>query len=103
MAVAWSSEPADLGDWRAVAACRTSDPDLFFPAGSTGAALRKIEAAKAVCRQCPSQAPCLDFALASGQDAGVWGATSEDERRVLRRARRRAARPTAEPAPATSR
>jgi WhiB family redox-sensing transcriptional regulator len=77
--------------WRAVAACREAESALFFPVGTTGQALRQIEAAKAVCRSCPSLDACLEFALQTGQDAGVWGATSEDERRVLRRARRRAA------------
>ena len=32
--------------------------------------------------------PCLEWALATGQDAGVWGGTGEDERRALRRIRR---------------
>ena len=91
MAVAWSTTESATADWRAVAACREGDPDLFFPVGSTGPALRQIEAAKAVCRACPSLAPCLDFALRTGQDAGVWGATSEDERRAIRRASRRRA------------
>ena len=76
-------------DWRSVAACREADPDLFFPVGSTGPALRQIEAAKDVCRACPALEPCLEFALRTGQDAGVWGATSEDERRAIRRSRRR--------------
>jgi WhiB family redox-sensing transcriptional regulator len=91
MAVAWSMPETSTGDWRSMAACRDGDPDLFFPVGSTGPALRQIEAAKAVCRACPSLDPCLEFALKTGQDAGVWGATSEDERRILRRARRRRA------------
>jgi WhiB family redox-sensing transcriptional regulator len=80
-----------IGDWRAVAACREADPDLFFPVGTTGAALRQIEAAKTVCRSCPSLDACLEFALSTGQDAGIWGATSEEERRAIRRARRRRA------------
>jgi WhiB family transcriptional regulator, redox-sensing transcriptional regulator len=96
MAVAWSVPETPTGDWRALAACREADPDLFFPVGTTGAALRQIEAAKAVCRTCPSLDPCLEFALSTGQDAGVWGATSEEERRAIRRTRRRAAaRPAA--------
>ena len=33
-----------------------------------------------------SQPECLEFALATNQEAGVWGATSEDERRKLRKA-----------------
>jgi WhiB family redox-sensing transcriptional regulator len=30
--------------------------------------------------------PCLEFALATNQEAGIWGATSEEERRKLRKA-----------------
>lgn len=39
-------------DWRAKAACRDKDPELFFPVGNTGAAYNQIEEAKAVCRTC---------------------------------------------------
>ena len=35
--------------------------------------------------QCEAQAPCLEFALATNQDSGVWGGTSEEERRKLRK------------------
>jgi WhiB family redox-sensing transcriptional regulator len=71
--------------WRSEALCRDTDPELFFPIGTTGAALVQIEHARAVCRQCPVQADCLDFALSTNQDSGVWGGTSEEERRILRR------------------
>jgi WhiB family redox-sensing transcriptional regulator len=71
--------------WRAEALCRDTDPELFFPIGTTGAALVQIEHARAVCRQCPVQADCLDFALSTNQDSGIWGGTSEEERRILRR------------------
>jgi WhiB family redox-sensing transcriptional regulator len=71
--------------WRSQALCRDTDPELFFPIGTTGAALVQIEQARAVCRQCPVQADCLDFALTTNQDSGIWGGTSEEERRVLRR------------------
>ena len=72
-------------DWRHEAACRDEDPELFFPIGNTGPALMQIEEAKAVCRRCPVVEACLTWALESGQDAGVWGGLSEDERRALRR------------------
>jgi WhiB family transcriptional regulator, redox-sensing transcriptional regulator len=71
--------------WRAEALCRDTDPELFFPIGTTGAALVQIDHARAVCRQCPVQADCLDFALSTNQDSGIWGGTSEEERRILRR------------------
>ena len=73
-------------DWRDVAACQDTDPDLFFPVGTTGPAIEQIEAAKSVCDSCDAKAPCLEFALQTNQDSGVWGGTSEEERRKLRRA-----------------
>ncbi|GAA2494074.1 WhiB family transcriptional regulator [Streptomyces gobitricini] len=79
-----------MSDWRQQAVCRDEDPDLFFPIGNTGPAVLQAEDAKAVCRRCPVREPCLEWALESGQEAGVWGATTEDERRALKR--RRAAR-----------
>ena len=70
----------------ASAACRNTEPDLFFPVGTTGPAVDQIEAAKRVCRACEALEPCLDFALATNQESGVWGGTSEEERRKLRKA-----------------
>ena len=67
-------------DWRHEAACRDEDPELFFPIGNTGPALMQIEEAKAVCRRCSVVDTCLAWALESGQDAGVWGGLSEDDR-----------------------
>jgi WhiB family transcriptional regulator, redox-sensing transcriptional regulator len=78
--------------WRKTAACRDTSPELFFPIGTTGQAVDQIAAARAVCMACPSRVPCLEFALWTNQDSGVWGATSEEDRRHLRRtylARRR--------------
>jgi WhiB family redox-sensing transcriptional regulator len=63
----------DDGDWRHLAACRSTEPDLFFPIGTTGPAVDQIEAAKRVCRGCDAQEPCLDFALATNQES-VCGA-----------------------------
>jgi WhiB family redox-sensing transcriptional regulator len=71
-------------DWRHKAACRKEDPELFFPVGTSGPALEQIAEAKLVCRRCPVVSPCLEWALTSGQDAGVWGGMSEDERRALK-------------------
>ncbi len=72
-------------DWRHDAACRDVDPELFFPIGNTGPALLQIDEAKQVCHRCPAVEDCLQWALESGQDAGVWGGMSEDERRALKR------------------
>ncbi|GAA2097692.1 hypothetical protein GCM10009759_28030 [Kitasatospora saccharophila] len=87
--------PPDRGsDWRQRAACTREDPELFFPVGNSGAALRQTERAKAVCRGCPVTRQCLRWALENKQETGVWGATGEEERRAMsRRARQRARHP----------
>jgi WhiB family redox-sensing transcriptional regulator len=77
-------------DWRHRAICRDEDPELFFPVGNSGPALLQIAEAKAVCERCPVMNECLNWALETGQDAGVWGGLSEDERRSLKRRRARA-------------
>jgi WhiB family redox-sensing transcriptional regulator len=77
-------------DWRHRAACRDVDPELFFPIGNTGPALLQIEESKQVCRRCAVTDACLRWALESGQESGVWGGMSEDERRTLKRRRARA-------------
>ncbi|WP_331762786.1 WhiB family transcriptional regulator [Streptomyces anulatus] len=84
-------------NWRANAVCQDEDPDLFFPIGTTGPAVVQAEEAKAVCRRCPVMEICLQWALVSGQDHGVWGGTDEEDRRRIkhRTARRRQANKTA--------
>ena len=72
-------------DWRHEAACLTEDPELFFPVGNTGPALLQIEEAKKVCARCTVRDKCLHWALETGQDHGVWGGMSEDERRAMKR------------------
>jgi WhiB family redox-sensing transcriptional regulator len=75
----------DADDWRTRSLCRDSNSDLFFPIGATGIALDQIDAAKEICQVCPVHGQCLEFALATNQEAGVWGGTTEDERRKLRK------------------
>lgn len=81
--------------WRHESLCRDTDPDLFFPVGTTGQALIQIARAKEVCGECPVSAECLSFALETNQDSGIWGGTSEDERRAMRRAQAARSKPTA--------
>src|SRR6478736_3887197 len=88
-------------DWRDRAACLDADPELFFPIGNTGPAILQIEEAKAVCRTCPVIDTCLKWALETGQDAGVWGGLSEDERRALKRRNARAGRARLDPSSAS--
>jgi WhiB family redox-sensing transcriptional regulator len=71
--------------WRNEAVCKDTDPELFFPVGTTGQALLQIDRAKEVCDECPVKVRCLDFAIETNQDSGIWGGTSEEERRNIRR------------------
>jgi WhiB family redox-sensing transcriptional regulator len=67
-------------NWRLAAACRGLDPKLFFPERGEDAST-----AKAVCARCPVRAECLADGFA--EKSGIWGGTSERERRQLRRTR----------------
>jgi WhiB family redox-sensing transcriptional regulator len=86
-----TGEPGVTGeaDWRELSACQQEDPELFFPLVPAGPGLVQTERAKAVCARCQVRAECLRFAMETVQDHGVWGGTSEEERRALRRARNR--------------
>lgn len=77
---------ADRTDWRADAACLHADPDLFFPIGTAGPGSRQVDKARRVCHSCPVRHPCLTWALDEGITSGIWGGTTEEERRALRRA-----------------
>ncbi len=48
--------------------CRVHDPDLWFAASPDD-----VERAKALCRDCPVRALCLDGALERREPWGVWG------------------------------
>ncbi|WP_372460625.1 WhiB family transcriptional regulator [Actinomycetospora endophytica] len=84
--------------WRARAACRDHDPELFFPTAHSGPArAAQAAAAKRVCAGCPVREACLRFALAH-LPHGVAGGLDEDERRAVRR-RGAVGRPVARPGP----
>lgn len=72
--------------WRDRARCRGMDPALFHPGRG-----EDTTEPKRVCAGCPVRDECLAYALANGEKLGVWGGTSERERRRLRRQRRTAA------------
>lgn len=80
--------------WRTHARCLGSDPDLFFPLGGTGKPLAQAETAKGLCSGCEVTELCLQYALETNQVTGVWGGTTEEERRALRRKWVRSGRPT---------
>jgi WhiB family redox-sensing transcriptional regulator len=71
--------------WREQAACLDEDPELIFPIGNSGPTVAQIQAAKADCPGCPVAQQCLDWAVEVGQVDGIWGGTTESERRAMRR------------------
>jgi WhiB family redox-sensing transcriptional regulator len=76
-----------LPEWFDLGNCVGTDADLFFPELATPRAIRK---ATAVCDACEVRPQCLSYALEC-QEKGIWGGTTEDERRKMRdqRARQR--------------
>ena len=78
-------------DWRAEGACRTADPNLFFPVAVGAVANRQIAKAQRICAGCPVRQQCLDFALRTPEPAGVWGGTTPEQRIRARRANNRRA------------
>ena len=70
-------------NWRAAAACRFADPDLFFPVSDLGKGLDQEAEAKAICAGCRVRRQCLAFALRTRQVHGIWGGLTERERHVL--------------------
>ena len=92
--VAASEGRARLTDWRDDAACRNADPELFFPDRDIRSARARVKTAKLICRGCPVKMTCLNWALASGQESGIWGGLTEEERHRLQR-RAAAFRPVA--------
>ncbi len=68
--------------WQDEANCLGLDPDLFFPERG-----ESTDEAKAVCASCTVREQCLKYALDTGQKHGIWGGTSERERRRIRRQR----------------
>jgi WhiB family redox-sensing transcriptional regulator len=70
----------DERPWAAYAACRDAEPELFFSTSEvdTASAIR-------ICQGCPVIEECLDWALDTRVRYGVWGGTTERERRRMLR------------------
>ena len=64
--------------WRTRGACRSVDPETFFPAPN-----EPTESAVALCGTCDVQGSCLAWALQVGDCHGVWGGTTPRERRAM--------------------
>jgi WhiB family transcriptional regulator, redox-sensing transcriptional regulator len=71
--------------WRSRAACRFTDPDLFFPISDSGRGLEQRREAKEICLGCVVWSECLEFAIGTRQVHGIWGGMTEQERRDAER------------------
>lgn len=71
--------------WIGLADCVGLDADLFFP--ERGDHLT-TQVARAVCLDCPARRPCAEWAIASREKHGIWGGTSERQRRAIREGHR---------------
>lgn len=74
--------------WTDRAACRNApDPSIFFPERVPGVYTKwLVDRAKEYCNRCPVICECLDEGL--DEHHGVWGGTTEEERRRLRKQNR---------------
>lgn len=71
--------------WQDLAACRGIDTNRFFPISHKGRSAADINDAISVCKSCPVQQACLSYALSIPQTGGIWGGTTEEQRKRLRR------------------
>lgn len=74
----------DFEEWMRDGACVGADPEIFFDESSDLRFWYPSDEALALCRPCPVRVTCLDFALRNKLN-GVWGATSDYQRRLLMR------------------
>jgi WhiB family transcriptional regulator, redox-sensing transcriptional regulator len=76
--VDWPERPA----WMARGNCVGANIDIFFPERGEDAWM-----AKEICDGCPVVDECLAYAFDQGEHHGIWGGTTERQRRRMRRAR----------------
>jgi WhiB family redox-sensing transcriptional regulator len=69
--------------WRSSAACSGLPHNIFFPSAEANDA--EVAYAKEICDSCQVADACLEFAFETNQRSGVWGGTSEEDRKTLRR------------------
>lgn len=77
-----TSAPEDLS-WMEDALCAQTDPDIFYPekGGSTAPAT-------SICRGCGVRAQCLEYAIRNDIRHGIWGGTSDNDRKRISRERK---------------
>lgn len=76
---------APAANWQDLAACRGTDTDRFFPISRKNQSCADISFAVSICKVCPVRRPCLNYAMSMPRTYGIWGGTTEEQRRLLRR------------------
>lgn len=74
-------------DWKRDGACAGTSPSLFYPEDGVGQGQVEYAEARAVCSGCPVRELCLQYALANGENDGMWGGHAPRPRRRMRRGR----------------
>ena len=73
-------------EWQAEALCRGHHAHLFFPPSTferKDDRERREMRAKAICKVCPVQEPCSDYALGIKEPFGIWGGMTESDRKEI--------------------
>lgn len=71
--VKWGRHPAAGGPWMADAACRTHEPEVFFPETRGSGYRAAVQRATAICSTCPVIAECHAHATALNAAEPLWG------------------------------
>lgn len=74
-----------MSPWYARSNCRGEDNRLFFTGYEGAGKPAEPEKALGLCAVCDVRPECLQYALETNQEYGVWGGYEEDERRRLRK------------------
>jgi WhiB family redox-sensing transcriptional regulator len=89
MRIRWfQGDPADR-EFMKRGACLGSNPGVFHPDEEERRFTARVEEAKAICDMCPVKQECFEYAIKYKERQGVWGGTSERDRRKIFRAQSR--------------
>lgn len=78
---------SEAWEWQLLGRCRDrSGTQFFHPDDDLGRISRRLReaAAKRLCSACPVRRQCATHALTVGEEYGVWGGFSENDRHLLR-------------------
>jgi WhiB family transcriptional regulator, redox-sensing transcriptional regulator len=83
-------ERAQYGDWKEDAVCNKVDSSLFYhPENERGeAAIKRDEAARAICQLCPVRLECMASSVMRRETYGFWGASETERKQALAQARK---------------